>query len=188
MESHVSEIRVHFTEFLDVTKDLRDRPRLVDVVVKDGYVHMDEAEWEKLRKRSEEEPIKPVDERERIRYVVTNKTHVPPCIRLLMEALKRGVNIPHAHRFAVASFLLRVGVSSSDVESVFQNTPNYNPVTTHSQVEQIRRGDYAPPNCAHMLSAAACVPDEMCCLTRTDGSRMVSHPLHYVGLAIKRNP
>lgn len=97
----------------------------------------------------------------------------PPCITTILSNVKTGKNVPHSARFALASFLLSVGMNVEDVLSVFSSAPDFNEKIARYQVEHIagRRGSgkkYLPYKCENMKTLGLCVAD---C--------RVKHPLMY---------
>lgn len=105
---------------------------------------------------------------------------LPPCIRALLEDVKAGKNLPHSARFALASFLLNIGLSVEGVLNVFRSAPDFNEKIARYQVEHIAgmRGSgkkYTPYKCETMRTLGLCVAD---C--------GVKHPLQYYRLALRR--
>ena len=49
----------------------------------------------------------------------------PPCIRTMMNEIKAGRNITHSARFALAAFLLNIGLSVEEVLEIFKLSPDY---------------------------------------------------------------
>ncbi len=109
----------------------------------------------------------------------------PPCIyRLLIDA-KEGKNLSHGARFALATFLLNVGLDTDEVVNVFRRMPDFKESITRYQVEHLAglRGSkikYSPPSCDTMKTFGLCfesVKDETC--------RRVKHPLTYYYLRMR---
>lgn len=104
----------------------------------------------------------------------------PPCIATIISNVKAGKNVPHSARFALASFLLSVGMNVEDVLSVFSSAPDFNEKIARYQVEHIagRRGSgkkYLPYKCENMRTLGLCVAD---C--------KVKHPLMYYWMTLRR--
>jgi DNA primase large subunit len=104
----------------------------------------------------------------------------PPCIKAIVEDLKAGKNVPHSARFALASFLLSIGMSVDEVLEVFRAAPDFNEKIARYQVEHIAgmRGSgkkYTPYKCDNMRTLGLCVAE---C--------GVKHPLQYYWKALRR--
>ncbi|RLE77465.1 MAG: DNA primase regulatory subunit PriL [Thermoprotei archaeon] len=102
----------------------------------------------------------------------------PPCIRKLLEDLRSGKNLPHAARFALATFLLNIGYGVEEVLALFRTSPDFNERVARYQVEHLAglrgsRVKYLPYKCANMRSLGLCADPE----GRVCGR--VSHPLQY---------
>ncbi|MEM0042434.1 MAG: hypothetical protein QXF46_02845 [Thermofilaceae archaeon] len=101
---------------------------------------------------------------------------LPPCMAAILENLRAGRNIPHSARFALASFLLNIGLSVEEVLDVFKAAPDFNERIARYQVEHIAgmRGSkkkYSPYKCDNMRTLGLCVAE---CKVR--------HPLQYFWL------
>jgi DNA primase large subunit len=107
----------------------------------------------------------------------------PPCMKKILADLKNGLNVPHSARFAIASFLLNIGVSVDKVVDIFRTSPDFDEEKTRYQVEHIagQRGkgeEYICPSCDTMKSYGNCYADESC-----EG---INHPVRYYKLCLKR--
>ena len=110
----------------------------------------------------------------------------PPCIAKLVEDATAGKNLSHTARFALATFLLNVGMSVDEVVDLFRRMPDFREEITRYQVEHLAglRGSkikYSPPSCENMRSAGLC-PEEL----KDALCNRVRHPLMYYYLKIKR--
>lgn len=111
----------------------------------------------------------------------------PPCIRQVHDSIMAGQNIPHIGRFALTSFLLRIGVDPETIVKLLADATDFDERKTRYQVEHIAgiRGGgtrYTPPNCNTLRTHGLCPgPDEIC--------QKIRHPLsHYkVKLRLIRN-
>jgi len=109
------------------------------------------------------------------RAVVTDA--IPPCMKNLLTLLQTSKQISHMGRFAMAAFLLRVGMSENDLLGMFKAFTDFDERIARYQVEHIagKRGSrqkYTPPNCGTMQTHGLCVnPDDLCATVR--------HPLSY---------
>jgi len=100
----------------------------------------------------------------------------PPCMRALLDDVRKGEHLEHHSRFAIASFLTTIGLSTDEIVELFQVNPGFGEEATRYQVDHIR-GDtsatqYSPPSCATMQSYGDCVNMDDRCET-------ISHPLGY---------
>jgi DNA primase large subunit len=91
----------------------------------------------------------------------------PPCMAAIMDALRRGENLPHTARFALAAYLLRRGWDVERVVDLFRSAPDFNERITRYQVMHIAgqaggRKQYMVPNCQTMLSWGLC-PNNLAC-------------------------
>ncbi len=89
---------------------------------------------------------------------------LPPCMKRIFDELKRGENLSHHERFAIAAFLLRIGMSVEDVLDLFRNAPDFNERIARYQVEHIAglrgsRRQYLPYSCQTMKSLGLCISD-----------------------------
>jgi len=83
----------------------------------------------------------------------------PPCVKKLLSDLKNSENLPHTARWALAVFLLNVGLSVDEIVKIFADAPDFNEQTTRYQVEHAKRRGYKMPSCAAMDSYTLCVAD-----------------------------
>ncbi len=107
----------------------------------------------------------------------------PPCMKKILSDLRRGINVPHSARFAIASFLLNIGMDVDDVVEIFRSAPDFDEDKTRYQVEHIagQRGrgqEYICPSCDTMRSYGNCYADDSC--------SNVNHPIQYYVRCLKR--
>lgn len=86
----------------------------------------------------------------------------PPCIKELYDSALRGVSLPHHGRFALATFLLRIGADTDHVVEVFSKMPDFNEQKTRYQVEHLAgskgsRTKYMTYSCETMRTLGLCV-------------------------------
>ena len=101
----------------------------------------------------------------------------PPCMQALITALTAGVNLTHAGRFALTSFVHTVGMDVPAIAQLYARSPDFDPEKTLYQVEHITgRGgsgtEYTTPACAAMRTTGICVNRDQIC-------ERVKHPLSY---------
>lgn len=109
-----------------------------------------------------------------IAYSEKREESLPPCMQELLQKQAAGENLPHSARFALASFLVNIGLSVDEVLDIFRASPDYREDIARYQVEHIAglRGSkvkYSPYKCDNMRSLGLC---------RWECER-VSHPLQY---------
>ena len=108
----------------------------------------------------------------------------PPCMREIRQLLERGQNVSHASRFALASFMHKVGSEPEAIVDAYRGAPNFKEGITRYQVTQITQhdggGGYTPPDCATMASNGICFreKDDLRPSPCADPSR-VKNPLNY---------
>jgi DNA primase large subunit len=102
-----------------------------------------------------------------VRLEVPEGAPDPPCMAAIMDALRRGENLPHAARFALAAYLVRRGWDVERVVDLFRSAPDFNERVTRYQVMHIAgqaggRKQYMVPGCQTMLSWGLC-PNGLAC-------------------------
>jgi DNA primase large subunit len=105
-----------------------------------------------------------------VRLEVPEGAPDPPCMAAIMDALRRGENLPHAARFALAAYLVRRGWDVERVVDLFRSAPDFNERVTRYQVMHIAgqaggRKQYMVPGCQTMLSWGLC-PNNLACGVR----------------------
>ncbi|ERH10834.1 MAG: DNA primase large subunit [halophilic archaeon J07HX64] len=105
----------------------------------------------------------------------------PPCMTHLLDQIQKGKHLEHHSRFAIASFLTSIGLSTDEIVELFKVNPGFGEDVTRYQVDHIRGAtsstEYSPPSCATMQSYGDCVNMDDRCET-------ISHPLSYYGDAL----
>jgi len=200
-------LRMHFTDFLSYTSGLRGPEwKLVNQDLRKGFVLLEKNKFvrvleQALDERIEDELPLPVNDelleavridleeviaaleayKEKYRDEGFGEVSIlkfPPCMKKLVAMAQAGQNMPHAGRFALASFLSFIGMSVDDIIKLFCSSPDFDQSKTAYQVRHIT-GDgygkkYTPPECATMRTNGICFePDELC------NGRRVNHPLTY---------
>jgi DNA primase large subunit len=93
---------------------------------------------------------------------ITNQvtTAFPPCIAQIHEDSIQGKNLAHEARFALASFLLKIGMTEEEVKNVFKPAPDFMSSLAEYQVHHIARKSagegYTPPGCKKMQGNSLC--------------------------------
>jgi DNA primase large subunit len=188
--------------YLDLAADQwGDEWRLVNRPLRDGEVPLQEREVlvlvrQAVRQRvAEGLPLsvpRPVaaeldDEREHVRELLADLELMrdidtvvpelfPPCMTYLLDQVQKGEHLEHHSRFAIASFLTSIGMSTDEIVELFKVNPGFGEEVTRYQVDHIR-GDtsatqYSSPSCSTMQSYGDCVNMDDLCET-------ISHPMAY---------
>ncbi|MFB6141701.1 MAG: DNA primase regulatory subunit PriL [Halosimplex sp.] len=103
----------------------------------------------------------------------------PPCMKHLLDQVQKGEHLEHHSRFAIASFLTSIGMTTDEIVDIFEVNPGFGEEATRYQVDHIRGAtsptDYSPPACATMQSYGDCTGKDDVCTDVIDES----HPLNY---------
>lgn len=100
-----------------------------------------------------------------------------PCVKMSLQLLQRGENVPHYGRFLMATYLLAVGKSVEDIMGLFPRSPDFKKSVTQYQVEHIAgmkggRTKYSVPSCKTLQTHSFCFKDPIKCYE-------ISSPLQY---------
>lgn len=103
----------------------------------------------------------------------------PPCMKHFISDAKNGVNIPHLGRFAMVSFLNKIGMKEDEIMNIFSSVPDFSKKVTEYQVKhiigEISGIKYVPPKCETLRSNHLCyMDDDPIC-----NSPNMKHPLTY---------
>jgi len=103
----------------------------------------------------------------------------PPCMKHLLDRIQKGDHLEHHSRFAIASFLTSIGMTTDEIVDLFEVNPGFGEEATRYQVDHIRGAtsptEYSPPSCATMQSYGDCYNKDDICEDVIDES----HPLNY---------
>ena len=200
-------LRMHFADYLNYTSGLRGPEwKLVNQDLRAGFVQLDKNRFvrvleQALNERIEDELPLPVNDdllavvEKELEDIISaleefkgkyrgegfgevSILKFPPCMKKLVAMAQAGQNMPHAGRFALASFLSFVGMPVDEIIKMFCSSPDFDQSKTAYQVRHIT-GDglgkrYTPPECATMRTNGLCFePDDLC------NGRRVTHPLTY---------
>ncbi|QPV65082.1 DNA primase regulatory subunit PriL [Halosimplex litoreum] len=103
----------------------------------------------------------------------------PPCMKHLLDKVQQGEHLEHHSRFAIASFLTSIGMTTDEIVDIFEVNPGFGEEATRYQVDHIRGAtsptDYSPPACATMQSYGDCIGKDEICTEEINES----HPLNY---------
>ncbi|NHJ14348.1 MAG: hypothetical protein EAX95_11765 [Candidatus Thorarchaeota archaeon] len=97
---------------------------------------------------------------EPVRISGDTTTAFPPCIAQIHEDSLAGKNVSHEARFALAAFLLKIGMDIKEVMSVFKAAPDFVQTLAEYQVRHISSKSagegYTPPGCRKMQGNSLC--------------------------------
>ena len=160
------DFRLHFHDYLRSSSSFHeDKWKLVNRIVKNGYVLLTQREVARLIQGEVEtlikerlKPVKinlpePLQRRlDRVSKVfeenrrrlggedlpseVLNEAF-PPCIRYCMEGLLAGRRASHMERFALTSFLVTIGMPLDSLIDLYTSVSDFDPAMTKYQVEHI---------------------------------------------------
>jgi len=87
--------------------------------------------------------------------------YFPPCIKTLLDQLLRGENLSHHQRFALATFLINIGIDLELILELFKHSPDFNEKIARYQIEHLAglrgsRKKYLPYSCANMKALGLC--------------------------------
>mgnify|MGYP001111697433 FL=1 len=102
----------------------------------------------------------------------------PPCMKKMLKMIQDGENLPHSGRFALVSFLHKLGMNSDEVLETFSSAPDFDESKSRYQIQhitgEISGTEYTPPECSTMKSYGICFdPDSLC------KREWMTHPLTY---------
>ncbi|MEM2143995.1 MAG: DNA primase large subunit PriL [Candidatus Jordarchaeaceae archaeon] len=196
------EYKLNVTNYLTYAPHFQDRYwKLVNRILDKGYVYLrkidvarlisEALKWRLMEKKGKPPDLPPPIKEmiDIIRFKLENQKKdrgidegfsevsqecFPPCISKMLSELRAGGNISHQARFALTSFLIRVGLSVDEVIQMFSNVPDFNENLTRYQVEHIAgtKGGgtkYSPPSCNTLRTYGLCEKNEFC--------KNVNHPL-----------
>jgi DNA primase large subunit len=205
--------RAHFTEYLRFAVHLKDLDwKLVRQPLKRGFVEMDAQAasrliQEALRRRIESElpkplapevekavaaDLPPLAEAARVRkekfegatsFGPADLTLMPPCMKHVLGQLQSGENVAHTGRFAIVTFLHKIGLGPEDIMKLFAQAPDFKEEMTRYQVEHITGVSsgttYSVPGCEALKTFHHCYADDLCRSTTKAGKARVAYPGDY---------
>jgi len=100
----------------------------------------------------------------------------PPCMKSLLDQVQKGAHLEHHSRFAIATFLAQIGLTTDEIVQLLEVNPGFGEEMTRYQVDHIRGEtsptEYSVPSCATMQSYGDCV-------NMDDRCERISHPMAY---------
>lgn len=111
-----------------------------------------------------------------------NENKFPPCMEALLESTRKGEHLEHNARFALASFLVNIGMTTDEILELFGGVPDFAEETTRYQINHIRgdvgNTEYTSPSCATLVTQGLCVNKDKLC-------EKINHPLSYYRIRLK---
>ncbi|UCE10121.1 MAG: hypothetical protein JSW61_14295 [Candidatus Thorarchaeota archaeon] len=202
------DFRMRYEDYLEVAPDFHASEwKLVNRAISSGWVLITKSELARLMsgkfkqiiidsrlevptlparlteavQRIESEVSTKIKKTEPIKFTTKVTSAFPPCIAQMHNDSIQGKNLPHEARFALAAFLLRIGMSEEEVLGVFRPAPDFARGLADYQVRHIASKEggqgYNPPGCRKMQINGICpveigeVFDPLC--------EYVLHPLNF---------
>ncbi|MBR3476339.1 MAG: DNA primase large subunit PriL [Candidatus Methanomethylophilaceae archaeon] len=103
--------------------------------------------------------------------------YLPPCVKHLLDASLKGINLPHSGRFALVTFMSALGLDYDAIIKIFSESPDFDESKSEYQIKHITgelngNDPYTPPECKTMKTNGLCYePDKLC--------EKIHHPLNY---------
>ncbi|HIH88172.1 TPA: DNA primase large subunit PriL [Candidatus Bathyarchaeota archaeon] len=207
------DFRLHFHDYLRSSSSFHeDKWKLVNRIVKNGYVLLTQREVARLIQGEAEilikdrlKPVKinlpePIQRRlDRVSKVFEeNRTRLggeglpsevineafPPCIRFCMEGLLAGRRASHMERFALTSFLVTVGMPLDSLVDLYTSVSDFDPAMTKYQVEHIAgvKGNRTK----YTPPLCDTLRTHGICRNKDDICERIKHPLSYYRIKARR--
>jgi len=208
------DFRLHFNDYLrSSTSFHEDKWKLVNRIVKNGYVLLTQREVSRLIQGEVEtlikervskpiminlpEPLQRCMERvskvfdknrqrlgvEDLPSEVINEAF-PPCIRYCMEGLLAGRRASHMERFALTSFLVTVGMPLDSLVDLYTSVTDFDPAMTQYQVEHI--AGVKGNRTKYTPPLCDTLRTHGICRNKDDICERVKHPLSYYRIKARR--
>lgn len=180
------EFRIRYDNFLEVAPNFRSPEwKLVNRFVEDGWIYITRSELARLVsgkfkqlildgtisvpelperlteavQRIESELQETIRKTGPIEYTAKYESALPPCVAQMHEDTTTGKSLAHLARFALASFLLKIGMEEDQVLKVFSSTSDFKVRggdIARYQIEHIAKRDYEAPSCTWMQRNILC--------------------------------
>ncbi|MCL7387172.1 MAG: DNA primase large subunit PriL [Thaumarchaeota archaeon] len=200
------ELVIHFMDYLrEASRFNANEWKLVNRYLENGYVYITQRELARLMRSSIERyiitrvktigSVRPPDYmrdfiKEQKDKLLARKYKIealasglspdswPPCMKALHQNLTKGESLSHFANFALASFLLNIGMSVDDIVSIYANRSDFDEKITRYQIEHIAgmrgsRTKYTSPSCSTMQTHGLCIEQGRFC-----GG--IKNPLSYI--------
>ena len=206
--------QIHFSDYLSNTHGFReDKWKLLNRIIKDGYVNLTNVEVARLLQVEVEQLIKekvlrqqkinlpaPIQNRlEKISEVFSeNRSKIgaeglpekvlnqalPPCIRYCMEGLLSGRRASHMERFALTSFLVNVGMDINEMVELYTSVTDFDESLTRYQIEHI--AGMRGGQTKYTPPTCSTLNTHSICREKDSICRYVRHPLGYYRIKSKQ--
>jgi DNA primase large subunit len=211
--------RLHFLDYLRFAPTRDAQWKLVNQPLRDGFVALPRERVVRLIEEGlREKLVEDLDELERpgrevlsafgrdLTEIVTtvaamrarfqNQTSgeirvdaFPPCMKAIWGGIQAHVNIPHMGRFAIVTFLHKLGMDSEAILKFFAQVPDFDISKSRYQIEHITGKigggtEYSAPGCSTMQTYGVCpleARDDICL-------NEIHHPLSYYRKKVRRLP
>ncbi|MEM0204443.1 MAG: DNA primase large subunit PriL [Nitrososphaerota archaeon] len=200
------ELAIHFTDYLrEASRFNANEWKLVNRCLENGYVYITQRELARLMRSSIERyivarvkaigSVRPPDYmrdfiKEQKDKLLARKYKIeslasgispnswPPCMKVLHKNLIKGEALSHFANFALASFLINIGMNVEDIVSIYANRSDFDEKIARYQIEHIAgmrgsRTKYTSPSCSTMQTHGLCIEQGRLC-----GG--IKNPLSYV--------
>ncbi|MFQ5832151.1 MAG: hypothetical protein ACE5H4_05595 [Candidatus Thorarchaeota archaeon] len=179
--------RIRFEDFLEVAPTFHSKKwKLINRHLESGWVPIRKSELHRLIsgrfkqlilrstmdvptlpmrlteavQRIESEMTTRIRDRKPVKITADVSTAFPPCIAQLHQDSIQGKNLSHEARFALAAFLLKIGMTEEEVMGVFKAAPDFVRNLAEYQVRHISSKSagegYTPPGCKKMQGNSLC--------------------------------
>ncbi|MGV9103821.1 MAG: hypothetical protein ACOC3C_06875 [Candidatus Thorarchaeota archaeon] len=181
------DFKIRFEDFLEVAPTFHQAAwKLINRYVEDGYVFIKRSELDRLMSGKSKqlilessldvptlpqrltEAVQRIESQLRGRIKKTEPVKMtgdvtaafPPCIAHMYDDSVQGKNLAHDARFALASFLLKIGMTEEEVIGVFKAAPDFARGLAEYQVRHIASKSggegYTPPSCKKLQGSSLC--------------------------------
>ena len=195
-----NKLKMRFPDYLTFSTRIKSQDwKLVNAELFNGYVFLPQEKFGRLLQNALQDKIEgelPLSVPDEIKKAVSEDVKrinaslsemtgeleegdLPPCMRTLLANVQNAVNLPHAGRFALVSFLHAIGMTTDGMMALFSRSPDFNESMTLYQVKHITGEStggegYTPPECGTMRTNGICYnPDSLC------AREWMTHPLKY---------
>ncbi len=88
-----------------------------------------------------------------------NTNSIAPCMRAIIDMLKKHENVGHTGRWLLAVYLINKGMETEKIIKIFSNAPDFDEKITRYQIEHAKKKKYMMPNCSLVMSYGYCIKD-----------------------------
>ena len=207
VQLNATEVSLHFSDYLKHSSQMRSEEwKLVNQEMENGRIALDHTRLARLLQHAIQEKITgelplPVNDKiieafssaidlvkieiekkkaafEKESYGKVSFLRLPPCMKVLLDMMKKGQNVPHVGRFGLTAFLHTIGMTNDEIVAVFSSSPDFKEQLARYQIDHITGKssgiEYLPPECDTMKSRGVCFdPDSLC------NRKWMHHPLTY---------